>query len=104
MKHVYKKMEALVEMESVIRVRSIWKGRNPNILSQAMGKWQDTLGTLALIWQPVWEKKNTEFKHVKLCLKIDLVSYPSCAQGLDKCIQENMQLKYTQTQIMCGLK
>ncbi len=28
------------------------------------------------------EKENSEFKPVKLCLKIDLVSYPARAEGL----------------------
>ena len=30
----------------------------------------------------VYEKENSEFKPVKLCLKIDLVSYPARAEGL----------------------
>ena len=30
----------------------------------------------------VLEKENSEFKPVKLCLKIDLVSYPARAEGL----------------------
>ena len=30
----------------------------------------------------VWEKENSEFKPVKLRLKIDLVSYPARAEGL----------------------
>ena len=32
--------------------------------------------------QPVLKKKNSEFKPVKLCLEIDLVSYAVCAEGL----------------------
>ena len=32
--------------------------------------------------QLVWEKENSEFKTVKLRLKIDLVSYPTLAEGL----------------------
>ena len=28
------------------------------------------------------EKENSEFKPVKICLKIDLVSYPARAEGL----------------------
>ena len=32
--------------------------------------------------QLVQEKENSEFKPVKLCLKIDLVSYPAWAEGL----------------------
>ena len=29
-------------------------------------------------------RKNSEFRPVKLCLKIDLVSYPARAEGLEK--------------------
>ena len=34
--------------------------------------------------QLVWEKENSEFKPVKLHLKIDLVSYPARVEGLGK--------------------
>ena len=34
--------------------------------------------------QLVYEKENSEFKPVKLRLKIDLVSYPARAEGLGK--------------------
>ena len=34
------------------------------------------------IWDP--DKENSEFKPVKLRLKIDLVSYPARAEGLGK--------------------
>ena len=34
--------------------------------------------------QLVKEKENSEFKLVKLYLKIDLVSYPARAEGLGK--------------------
>ena len=40
------------------------------------------LGSSALVMQLVWEKENSEFKPVKLRLKIDLVSYPARAEGL----------------------
>ena len=36
----------------------------------------------ALVKQQVKVKDNSEFKPVKLCLKIDLVSYPHQAEGL----------------------
>ena len=36
-------------------------------------KFQGRQGFLILVWQPLQEKKNFEFKPVKLCLKIDLV-------------------------------
>ena len=45
---------------------TLGKGMNPTILPQAMGK----LNFLTLIWQPVKEKENSEFKPVKLCYKI----------------------------------
>ena len=38
----------------------------------------------ALVRQLVYEKDNSEFKPVKLCLKIDLVSYPARAEGVGK--------------------
>ena len=34
--------------------------------------------------QPVYEKRSSEFKPVKLCLKIDLVSHPGYVEGLGK--------------------
>ena len=36
----------------------------------------------ALVRQLVQEKENSEFKPVKLRLKIDLMSYPAWAEGL----------------------
>ena len=33
-------------------------------------------GSLTLIRQPIWEKKDSEFKPVKLRWNIDLVSHP----------------------------
>ena len=38
------------------------------------------LGSLTLIKQPVSEKESFEFKPVKLCLQIDLVLHPTCAE------------------------
>ena len=55
---------------------------NPIILPRAMGKKQDRLVSSALVWQLIYEKENSEFKLVKLRLKIDLVSYPARAEGL----------------------
>ena len=40
------------------------------------------MGSSALMRQLVEEKENSEFKPVKLRLKIDLVSYPARAEGL----------------------
>ena len=37
-----------------------------------------------MVRQLVWEKENSEFKPVKLRLKIDLASYPARAEGLGK--------------------
>ena len=39
------------------------------------------LGDLVLLWPPVKEKDNSEFKPVKPRLKIDLVSHPVRAEG-----------------------
>ena len=61
---------------------TLGKGMNPIILPPAMGKQQDRLGSSALVRQLVQEKENSEFKPVKLRLKIDLVSYPVRAEGL----------------------
>ena len=41
-----------------------------------------------MIWQPVLEKENYEFKSIKLCLRIDPVSQPAPAEGLGKYIQK----------------
>ena len=51
------------------------KGMNPIILPPAMS---DRLSSSALMRQ----KENSEFKPVKLRLKIDLVSYSTRAKGL----------------------
>ena len=64
------------------RANTLGKGMNPLILPPAMGKQQDGLGSSALVRQLVQEKENSEFKPVKLRLKIDLVSYPARAEGL----------------------
>ena len=46
--------------------------------------WEDILqlGSITLIRQPVLENENSEFKLVKLCLKIDPVSNPTHAEVL----------------------
>ena len=50
------------------------KGMNPIILRvNSRADW---------VRQQVQEKENSEFKHIKLHLKIDLVSQPACAVGL----------------------
>ena len=64
------------------RANTLGKGMNPLILPPAMDKQQDRLGSSALVRQLVQEKENSEFKPVKLRLKIDLVSYPARAEGL----------------------
>ena len=58
------------------------KGMNLTILPPVIGK-LDRMGSLTLVWQPVQEKENSEFKPVKLCLEknIDPVSHPACAEG-----------------------
>ena len=65
------------------------KGMNP-ILPPAMGKQQGRLRSSGLVRQLVQEKENSEFKPVKLRLKIDLMSYPARAEGLGK--YDNKQL------------
>ena len=45
--------------------------------------------SLALVRQLVEEKENSEFKPVKLSLKIDLVSYPARGEGLVNMIRQN---------------
>ena len=51
---------------------TLGKGMNPIIPPPAMGK----------IVGQTRKKENSDFKPVKLCLKIDLVSYPARAEGL----------------------
>ena len=59
-------------------INTIGKGMNPVILPLTMVKKKSRLGSSAT----VYEKENSEFKPVKLRLKIDLVSYPARAEGL----------------------
>ena len=58
--------------------KTLGKGMNPIILPPAMGKIVGQTGFFSL----GEEKENSEFKPVKLRLKIDLVSYPARAEGL----------------------
>ena len=46
--------------------------------------------------QLVSEKKNSEFKPVKLYLKIDLVSYPARAEGLVNRVNKRKQVDVRQ--------
>ena len=57
---------------------------NRIILPPAMGKYFGKLGSLVLARQPVYEKENSEFKPVKLRLKIDLVTHPALTEELGK--------------------
>ena len=41
---------------------------NPIILSPSYGKIVGQTGSFALVWEPVEEKENSEFKPVNLCL------------------------------------
>ena len=45
-----------------VRAEALDKGVRPSILPTAMGKPRNTLGSLALVRQPVWAKKNSKFK------------------------------------------
>ena len=56
------------------------KGMNPTILHLAMGKYLGKLDFSTLLWIPVYEKENSEFKPIKLRLKIHLVSLPTYAE------------------------
>ena len=49
--------------------------------------------SLTLVWQPV-KKEISEFKPVKIRLKIDLVSQPARAEGLGKNITEHCLSTY----------
>ena len=57
-------------------LNTLRKGIYLIIHSAAIGKWQDRLYTLNLVWQPVYEE-NTEFGHVNCYQVIDLVSRPT---------------------------
>ena len=79
------RVQILDETDCISRsTNTLGKGMNPIILPPAMGKYLDRLGSSALVRQLVQEKENSEFKPVKLHLKIGLVSYPVRAKGLGK--------------------
>ena len=64
-------------------VNTLAKSMNTTILTPAMGKIVGQTGSLALVWQPVHEKENSEFKPVKLRIKnIYFVLHPARAEGL----------------------
>ena len=44
------------------------------------------IGGQYVTWQSIWEKRNSEFKPVKLCLKIDLESHPAHVERVGKYI------------------
>ena len=54
------------------------------ILPSVMGKLMGRLGSFTLVWQPIEEKKNSEFKLVKVHLKTDLVSHPDPSEEFSK--------------------
>ena len=81
---------------------TLGKGMNPIILPPAMGKQQGRLGSSALVRQLVQDKENSEFKLVKLRLKIDLVSYPARVEGLGKYIYPLNILLYIYNKIFRG--
>ena len=60
---------------------------NPIIIPLALSKIAGKLGSLALIRQLVKEKENSEYKPVKLRLKVGLVPHASLLVGLGKYIQ-----------------
>ena len=44
------------------------------------------LGSLTLVWQPVKEKENSEFKSVKQHFEIDLVLHPAWVMAFIICL------------------
>ena len=58
----------------------LMKGMNPIIHPPAMGKIVGQTRFFSLSEATSLEKENSEFKPVKLRLKIDLVSYPAQAE------------------------
>ena len=40
-----------------------------------------------MVWQPLYEKENSEFKPVKLHVEIDLVLHPELVMGVNKYMQ-----------------
>ena len=54
---------------------TLMKGMNPTTLPPAMGKIVGQTG------QPIWEKENSEFKPVKLCLEIDIALRSARTEG-----------------------
>ena len=61
---------------------TLGKGMNPIILPPAMGKIVGQTRFFSLGEATSLEEENSEFKLVKLRLKIDLVSHPARAEGL----------------------
>ena len=57
------------------------KDMNPFTLLPVMDKYKDWLSSQIFLWQPVLEKENSEFNHVELRLKIELVSHPADVKG-----------------------
>ena len=56
-----------------------WKGIDPSFFFPAMGGLLYKLGSLALVWQPVWEKNKSELKRFK---KLTLSHILLLAEGL----------------------
>ena len=68
-------------------INTLEKSMNLIILPPVMDKYQDSMCALALVRQPVWEKKNSELKPVITPLKkFDLMSHPAHEEGLGKYI------------------
>ena len=59
----------------------LWKAMHSTIPLPAMGKKKGKLSPLTLIWQPVKEKQNSEYKLVKFYLKIEHMSHHAGARG-----------------------
>ena len=65
----------------LLRVNVLGKKYESMCFSPTMGKYLDRLGSLTLVWQPVYEKVNSKFKPAVLCFKIDLILHPVCDEG-----------------------
>ena len=65
----------------VIAYNALGKGMNLSLLSQGMSELLGKLSSLASVWQPVWEKENSEFKLALLYLKSVFMSHSAQSTG-----------------------
>ena len=78
-----RQVQILDETDSLSHItNTLGKCMSPTTLPPASGNYSDRVVSLTLVWKPVGEKENLEFKPVKLRLNIDNVSHPVHSQGL----------------------